>query len=157
MISELIDVGLFTIWSSVSGLSTRHGPKPGRHEAETFSMLEAEALTHFSWEAEALVTKPKPGYLYSTNGKSGSRSLWKSRSRSQALKNLGSWSRNLDPKKASFCYLHQDKWLCRDPGTANVNIQLRVPTASYKSYNLTHCPIFGWRRNLSYISFENVL
>ena len=27
----------------------------------------------------------------------------------------------------------------------------RVPTASYKSYNLTHCPIFGWRMNLSYI------
>ena len=50
---------------------TRHGPKPGRHEAEAFSMLEAEAeaLTHFSLEAEALVTKPKPkpGYLYSTN------------------------------------------------------------------------------------------
>ena len=32
-------------------------------------MLEAEALIHFSLEAEAdaLVTKPKPGYLYSTN------------------------------------------------------------------------------------------
>ncbi len=45
----------------------RHGPKPGRHEA--FSMLEAQALTHFSLEAQALVTKPKPkpGYLYSTN------------------------------------------------------------------------------------------
>ncbi len=26
----------------------------------------------------------------------------------------------------------------------------RVPTASYKSYNLARCPIFGWRRNLSY-------
>ncbi len=36
--------------------------------AEAFSMLEAEALTHFSLEAEALVKKPKPkpGYLYST-------------------------------------------------------------------------------------------
>ena len=49
----------------------RHGPKPGRHEAEAeaSSMLEAEgeALTHFSLEAEALVTKPKPGYLYSTD------------------------------------------------------------------------------------------
>ncbi len=48
---------------------SRHGPKPARHEAEAFSMLEAEAqaLTHFSLEVEALVTKPKPGYLYSTN------------------------------------------------------------------------------------------
>ena len=55
----------------------RHGPKPGRHEAEAeaFSKLEAEAeaFTDFSLEAEAeaLVTKPKPkpkpGYLYSTN------------------------------------------------------------------------------------------
>ncbi len=49
----------------------RHGPTPGLHEAkaEAFSNLEAEAFTHFSLEAEALVTKPKPkpkpGYLYS--------------------------------------------------------------------------------------------
>ena len=40
--------------------SSRHGPKPGRHEAEAFSIAEAEAFTHFSLEAEAeaLVTKP---------------------------------------------------------------------------------------------------
>ena len=53
----------------------RHGPKPGRHEAEAFSILEAEALTDFSLEAEAeaLVTKPKPkpGYLYRTKCESG--------------------------------------------------------------------------------------
>ena len=48
-----------------------HGPKPGCQEAEAFSILEAEtkALTQFSLEAEAeaLVKKPKPGYLYSAN------------------------------------------------------------------------------------------
>ena len=32
---------------------TRHGPKPGSHEAEAFSMLEAEALN----PAEALTLK----------------------------------------------------------------------------------------------------
>ncbi len=54
-------------------ITCRHGPKPGCHEAEAeaFSILEAEAeaLTHFSLEteAEALVKKPKPGYLNSTN------------------------------------------------------------------------------------------
>ncbi len=43
----------------------RHGPKPGSQEAEAFSILEAEALTLFKLEAEALVMKPKPkpGYL----------------------------------------------------------------------------------------------
>ena len=40
-------------------MQIRHGLKPGCHEAE--------ALIHFSLEAEALVKKPKPGYLYSTN------------------------------------------------------------------------------------------
>ncbi len=42
---------------------SRHGLKPGRHEAEAFSMLEAEALTNFSSEAEAEALtpeKPKP-------------------------------------------------------------------------------------------------
>ena len=37
----------------------RHGPKPGCHEAEAFSMLEAEALTHFSLEAEAEIEEAK--------------------------------------------------------------------------------------------------
>ncbi len=32
---------------------SRHGPKPGCQEAEAFSILEAEALTHFKLEAEA--------------------------------------------------------------------------------------------------------
>ncbi len=45
---------------------SRHGPKPGRHEAEAFSILEAEAFTDFILEAEALATKLKPAYLYST-------------------------------------------------------------------------------------------
>ncbi len=36
--------------------------------AEACSILEAEALTLFSLEAEALIKKPKPGYLYNTNG-----------------------------------------------------------------------------------------
>ena len=93
---------------------TRHGPKPGCQEAEAFSILEAEALTLSKLEAEAkaLVTKPKPGYLYRAKYESGlqsrsfgqprSRSLWKSRSQSQALKNLGSRSRSFDPKKSGF-------------------------------------------------------
>ncbi len=51
----------------------RHGPSPGcqEAEAEAFSILEAKALTLFKLEAkaeaEALVTKPKPGYLYTTH------------------------------------------------------------------------------------------
>ncbi len=48
----------------------RHGPKLGCQEAEAFSILEAEALTLFKLEAEALVMKPKPGYLYRTKYKS---------------------------------------------------------------------------------------
>ncbi len=118
-------------------VETRRGPKPGCHEAEAFTTLEAKAealtLVNLEAEAEALVTKPKPGNLYSTNvswiqiriqhlksesswilirvptllqsrsfGKPWSRSLWKSQSRSQALKNLGSRSRSLDPKIAGF-------------------------------------------------------
>ncbi len=57
---------LFQTWN-------RHGPKPGSHEAEAFTKLEAEAeaLTLINLEAEALVTKPKPkpkpGYLYYTH------------------------------------------------------------------------------------------
>ncbi len=41
----------------------RHGPKPEcqEAEAEAFSILEAEAVTLFKLEAEALVIKPKPG------------------------------------------------------------------------------------------------
>ena len=31
----------------------RHGPKPGCHEAEAFTILEAEASTLFNLEAEA--------------------------------------------------------------------------------------------------------
>ena len=44
--------------------------------------------------------------------------------------------------------------VCRSTETGIVG---QRSNASYKSYNLTHCPIFGWRRNLSYIFFENVL
>ncbi len=36
-------------------------------KAEVVLILQAEALTHFSLEAEALVNKLKPGYLNSTN------------------------------------------------------------------------------------------
>ncbi len=46
---------------------SRHGPKPDSHEAEAFTKLEAETLTFINLEAEALVTKPKPGYLYYTH------------------------------------------------------------------------------------------
>ena len=45
----------------------RHGPKLDSHEAEAFTNLEAEAGTLINLEAEALVTKPKPGYLYYTH------------------------------------------------------------------------------------------
>ncbi len=43
-------------------------PKPDSHEAEALTKLEAEALTliNLEAEAEALVTKPKPSYLYYT-------------------------------------------------------------------------------------------
>ncbi len=36
-------------------LESRHGPKPGSQETEAFSILEAEAFTHFKLEVEALV------------------------------------------------------------------------------------------------------
>ena len=68
-INERTVKGQFGMMCKVYITTIRHGPKPGRHEAEAeaFSMLkaEAEAFTHFSFEAEALVTKPKPkpGYL----------------------------------------------------------------------------------------------
>ncbi len=47
----------------------KHGPKSDSHEAEAFTKLEAQAqaLTLINLEAEALVTKPKPGYLYYTH------------------------------------------------------------------------------------------
>ncbi len=47
-------------------MCVRHGPKLGCQEAEAFTILEAQALTLVNLEAEALVTKPKPGYWYST-------------------------------------------------------------------------------------------
>ncbi len=44
--------------------ATRHGPKPDSYEAKAFTNLEAKAWTIINLEAEALVTKLKPGYLY---------------------------------------------------------------------------------------------
>ncbi len=95
-------------------LQFRHGPKPGcqEAEAEAFSILEAEAeaLTLFKLEAEAGLFVQNQMWLQKvwlqsrSFGEPRSRSLWKSRSRSQsqAPKNLGSRrrSRSLDPKKS---------------------------------------------------------
>ncbi len=84
----------------------RHGSKLRCHEAEAFTILEAEDSTLVNLEAEAkaedglfVENQIQKDWLQSQSfGKPQSRSLWRSRSRSQAIKNLGSWS--LDPKKS---------------------------------------------------------
>ena len=56
-------------------------PKPWCQEAAALLILEAEALTLFKLEAEAedLVTKPKPGYLYTTHHSTCTRLVAKSK------------------------------------------------------------------------------